>query len=171
MTAIPWGARLPGSAILLAILLLPGVAAADCMNSCMSRKSCGLDYESSRIGPGYCSIAKNDCEVECRRGRNAQSFGAIAYGRTSGATGWSYSQDDEASAQRLALQYCAQHGKDCEVAASFANTCAAVAAGGDVVVAGRAAASEAAQHQALSACTAKGGGDDCEVKAWACSLP
>ena len=54
------------------------------------------------------------------------SFGAIAYSRSTGAVGWSYSFGLERAAKAAALANCARLAQDCEVIVSFHDTCAAL---------------------------------------------
>jgi len=97
------------------------------------------------------------------------SFGAIAYGRTSRAWGYSYSWDSQAKAESVALQNCAQHGNDCEVMVWFEHKCGAVAAGdGTDAFWGLGDSDGAARDEAQNKCVS-GGGANCEVQVSQCS--
>jgi len=97
------------------------------------------------------------------------SFGAIAYGRTSRAWGYSYSWDSQAKAESVALQNCAQHGNDCEVMVWFDRKCGAVvAAEGASAFWGLGDSEAEARADAQTKCE-QGGGKDCKVCAYQCS--
>ena len=97
--------------------------------------------------------------------------GAIAYGAQSEAFGFSYGLTSGAAAERRALANCVKHGNDCRIVASFSNSCAAVAAGTNTRFAtAQASTRKQAEAGALAGCS-RGGGDDCEIKAWTCALP
>jgi hypothetical protein len=98
------------------------------------------------------------------------AFGAIAYGRNSGAFGYSYGWDSQAKAESVAMENCGKNGKDCEVMVWFDRKCGAVAARSDSTAAywGLGDGAGAANSQALSQCT-KDGGQNCEVKVSQCS--
>lgn len=99
----------------------------------------------------------------------APRYGAIAYGRTSGAWGSSYQWDSRAKAESTAMQNCKEHGDDCEVMVWFHDKCGAVAAtDGDTPFWGLGDSEEQARADAQSKC-ADGGGRGCEVQASQCS--
>jgi uncharacterized protein DUF4189 len=99
----------------------------------------------------------------------AESFGAIAYGRTSGAYGFSYSWPSRAKAENVALNNCGTHGDDCEIMVWFDRKCGAVAAGqGSSAWWGLGDTDGQARAAALDKC-ANDGGEDCEVKVSRCS--
>ena len=56
----------------------------------------------------------------------APHYGAIAYGATSKAWGYSYRWGSEAKAEAVAMQTCGQHGDDCKVAVWFKTQCGPV---------------------------------------------
>jgi len=153
-----------GAAFLLA-LAVAAPAHADCMSRCLAPYGCALDYESSRVGP-RCSIPQIECEAKCRDGgESGPSFGAIAYSRSTGAVGWSYSFGLERAANAPALGNCAR--RDCEVIVTFHDTCAAIAVGGGVVAWAWAGSQSRAEDDAKAECV-KLGGKSCRVEAWAC---
>ena len=59
------------------------------------------------------------------------SFGAIAYGRKSGAYGYSHRWGSRAKAESVAQENCAEHGDDCEIMVWFDRKCGAVVASED----------------------------------------
>jgi hypothetical protein len=90
-----------------------GPAGADCVTSCMAGKGCGLQYESSRVQPGYCSIAQTDCEVQCRLGDGSGvKYGAIALSAGTDAGGDCYCYGSRAEAECRALAECAKNARD-----------------------------------------------------------
>jgi hypothetical protein len=97
------------------------------------------------------------------------SYGAIAYGRTSNAFGYSYSWGSEAKAESVAMQNCGQHGNDCEVMVWFEHKCGAVASGGGTTAFwGLGDSDGQARADAQNKCV-NGGGKDCEVQVSQCS--
>jgi len=112
-----------------------------------------------------------ECEARCRDGGEpGPSFGVIAYSRSTGAVGWSYSFGLERAANAAALANCARLARDCEVIVSFHDTCAALAVGAGVVAWAWAAPQSRAEAAAKAECL-KNGGKSCQVEALACSLP
>jgi hypothetical protein len=170
MRRVSWGALIAICAAVSAGPAMPVLA--DCMDSCMAGYGCGNEYEASRIESGsYCRTQQGGCEAQCNR-KSAKTYGAIAYSRKNGAYGWSKSYDDKKGADGTALANCAKNSDDCEVVATFANSCAALAAGDHSVVRWKTAASkEEAGDAAVKACADAGGGNACHVQVSACSLP
>ena len=98
------------------------------------------------------------------------SYGAIAYGRTSKAWGYSHNWGSQGKAESVAMQNCAQHSDDCEVMVWFDRRCGAVAAGeGATAFWGLGNNVGQAQGEAKNKCL-NGGGKVCEVKVSQCSL-
>jgi hypothetical protein len=98
------------------------------------------------------------------------SFGAIAYGRTSGAWGYSHRWGSRAKAESVAKENCAQHGDDCEVMVWFDRKCGAVVAGEDASAFwGLGNSEDQARADATNKCT-NGGGKACEVEVSHCSM-
>lgn len=157
--------------LLLALFAITtiGTAAAkgDCISECLAGKDCSLNYS------GACSSALSDCSVVCT-GSRGPAFGAIAYGKTSGAFGYSYQFADAEAAADFAMKNCAEGGDDCEVAVTFEDACAALAVGkkdGEATATAIVASSETdAKSRALADCTA-GDAEGCEIAAWSCSFP
>lgn len=93
------------------------------------------------------------------------SYGAIAYGRTSTAWGFSDHWDSQAKAESVAKENCAQRGEDCEPIVWFKNQCGAVASG---VAWGLGGSDGQARAAAQEKCV-EGGGKNCEVQTSVCS--
>lgn len=87
--------------------------------------------------------------------------GAIAYHRDSNSFGFSTNAKDSRAARIEALKQCA-HPK-CEVVASLAKDCGAVANGPKRFIASRGATRQEAETRALRLC-----GERCEIVGWAC---
>jgi hypothetical protein len=99
----------------------------------------------------------------------AASYGAIAYGRTSKAWGYSYHWGSRAKAESVAMQKCAQNGNDCEVMVWFMRKCGAVASGGGTTAFwGLGNNDGQARADAQNKCM-NSGGKDCEVQVSQCS--
>jgi len=97
------------------------------------------------------------------------SYGAIAYGRTSGAWGTSYQWTSQSKAESVAMQNCKEHGDDCEVMVWFKQQCGAVAAAdGKDAFWGLGANEGQARAQAQRKCE-DAGGKGCEIQAAQCS--
>lgn len=101
--------------------------------------------------------------------RPAASYGAIAYGRGSGAWGVSHNWGSRARAEREATLRCREHGNDCEVRVWFDRKCGAVASGdGDTTFWGLGDNERQARAETLKKC-ADGGGKTCVMQAYQCS--
>jgi hypothetical protein len=99
----------------------------------------------------------------------AHSYGAIAYGPTSGAWGYSHSWGSQAKAESVAKKNCAQHGNDCEVMVWFERKCGAVASGEDAAAFwGLGDSDGQARADAQNKCV-QGSGKGCEVQVSQCS--
>lgn len=57
------------------------------------------------------------------------AWGAIAYSKSTKATGWSFSAVNEVDAEITALDNCGEYADDCETAVTFRNGCGALAVG------------------------------------------
>jgi hypothetical protein len=105
----------------------------------------------------------------CTTSAPAPAYGAIAYGRTSKAWGYSHHWASQAKAESVAKQNCAQHSSDCEVMVWSKNQCGAVAsADGNNAYWGLGDGVGAARGDALGKC-AKGGGKKCAIQVAQCS--
>jgi hypothetical protein len=99
----------------------------------------------------------------------APSYGAIAYGRTSRAWGYSNKWSSQAKAESVAVQNCAPRGNDCEVMVWFEHKCGAVASGqGTAAFWGVGNSDSQARAEAQSKCVS-GGGGVCKVEVSQCS--
>jgi hypothetical protein len=163
--------------ILSLCLLVAGVfarnAKADCVSDCQASTYCG--------GSSYdCAHLLNACyRQECGRDNGGGSkrvsgaYGAIAYGRDSGAYGMADSSQDKAAAEKSALRYCGKHGDDCKIVESFSNTCGAVAQNVAGSVAGWAMNDDrrTAGEDALKACNKKDADGRCHIALLHCYGP
>jgi hypothetical protein len=139
------------------------VASFDCVTDCMQRSGCWSGGSVST--PERCRDMPNLCNIQCR----AQGkWGAIAYSRTTGASGYSYGWSDEAKAKQVALANCTKNGAGCQLWATYENGCGAVAADGNIVTWGSASAKPTADQRALSECS-KAGGRKCAIQVSQCS--
>jgi hypothetical protein len=99
----------------------------------------------------------------------AASYGAIAYGRGSGAWGASHNWGSRARAEREAMRSCSEHGNDCEVRVWFDRKCGAVVAGdGDSTFWGIGDSESQARADAQKKCV-DDGRKTCEMQAFQCS--
>lgn len=155
MTKISGKHILAGTSVVLALSLSAPARAQVCHEECS-------DYYE-----GTCSQYTTTCT---NPEPPKPSFGAIAYGRKSGAWGYSYGWGDRDKAESVAIENCGKNGKDCEVMVWYDRKCGAVAARSDTTAAywGLGDGAGAANSQALSQCT-KDGGKNCEVKVSKCS--
>jgi len=122
------------------VMLLGGSAKAsainDCIDACFNGFGCSFRQDDN-ANYNLCQSERDRCVEQCNknvsRGEEAPpvtgAYGAIAYGKKSGAWGMADASKDKSSAKESALAYCRKHGSDCEIVESFSKTCAAVAAG------------------------------------------
>lgn len=156
---------LAGLCLLFAIAAPSAPAVADCVSDCQASVYCDSSEDESE-----CARKQNECYLsQCNR--PTAKYGAIAYGAGTQAVGWAYDQPDSNTAERSALAYCKKHGDDCELVASFSNSCAAVAAASNGKFAvGQGDTRDDAQSSALSRCAESAGGQ-CDIQAWSCAKP
>ena len=141
-------------------------AGADCLIECMERSGCWSGR--SIRDPHGCNVQPELCRIQCQ-GKSGNGWGAIAYSKKGKISGWSFEQDNKATAEKVAVQYCAKAGGvQCVVETSFNSICGAVAADGDIVAWGTSGTKVSAQQRAMVECT-KSGGRKCEVEASVCS--
>jgi hypothetical protein len=116
---------------------------------------------------GECVVERHSCTEEPPPSPN---FGAIAYGRHSGAWGYSYNWDTQKEAEENALAQCKKNdGPDCEVMVWYQRECGAVAsADGDKAYWGIGDGGGAAGANALASCK-KDGGKNCDIQVEKCS--
>ena len=147
-----------GGAAPLASALAGNVNA--CIDTCFSTFHPPYDCSS-------CTALRDNCVKECSK--VGPAYGAIAYGRTSGAWGSSYQWDSRAKAESTAMQNCKEHGDDCEVMVWFHDECGAVAAGDDGAAFWALGDGEGqARENAVNKCV-EGGDKNCEIEAAQCS--
>ncbi len=149
--------------VLFALASIVGPARADCVSECRAFTYCdntaGWDC-GSRLG---------DCYRRCQGTGGGVSHGALAYGKTSQAWGYSYGFADTGGARSKAMANCRRSGGDCAVVADFANGCAAVAAGaGPAYAVAQGKTGSAAKTAALKACRDEGV-EGCEIQVWGCA--
>ncbi len=141
----------------------PAAFGQSCMQSCMERYT-GVT--------GMTNDHKYElCQIQCKGQNSPPAYGAIAYSRKDKLWGFSHDLSDQATAEKVALQYCVQQGgAQCRIEASFHNTCGAIAADGNIVTWGTSGTKLNAQQRAEAEC-AKVGGKRCESQASICSSP
>lgn len=149
--------------LLIRPTFIPSAEGANCIVDCM---------QSYQLVTGMTLDHKRElCEISCKGQNPTPAYGAIAYSRKDKLWGFTYNQNDKATAEKLALQYCVkQGGGKCLIEASFHNICGAIAADGDIVTWGTDGTRLAAQQRAEAAC-ARVGGKKCESQASVCSSP
>jgi hypothetical protein len=149
-----------GKPIIVAIFIFAGASSVAHAQICTT--TC------SRYEEGECVEHMQMCNKETAR--PAPSYGAIAYGRTSGAYGFSHGWSSQKKAESVALQNCAQHGSDCESMVWFDRKCGAVTARSDSTAAywGLGNGAGDANAEAMRQCT-KDKGQHCTVKVTHCS--
>jgi hypothetical protein len=150
-----------GAAALAAAVILAAIAPA---RSQVCSTTCSDYYE------GHCVQHTTSCTTGPSGSAGpAASYGAIAYGRTSAAWGYSYRWGSRAKAESVAKKNCAPNGNDCEVVVWFEHKCGAVAAS-DASDAfwGLGDSEDQAGAEAKSKCVA-GGGTNCAVQVSHCS--
>jgi hypothetical protein len=145
--------------VLLALLPASPPARAACSTTCS-------DYYEGKCSQ-HTTTCSNDDSSSGRGG--SDSYGAIAYGRTSTAWGTSYRWDSQSKAEGVALKNCKAHGDDCEPLVWYKNQCGAVAAS-DASDAfwGLGDTKRLASAQAEQKCEAAGG-MNCAVQTAECS--
>jgi Domain of unknown function (DUF4189) len=125
-----------------------------------------------RYVEGHCVEYRSDVPdspSSPRRSGPSASYGAIAYGRGSGAWGVSHNYGSRARAEREAMRRCGEKGNDCEVRVWFSRKCGAVVSGdGDTTFWGIGSSEAEARAEAEKKC-ADGGGKTCQVQAYQCS--
>jgi hypothetical protein len=142
-------------AVVLGVLLwLAASAHAQCSTVC------------SNYIQGECSEHTTTCAAPAPP---KPAYGAIAYGRKSGAWGSSDHWGSEAKAESVAMSNCKKNGDDCEVMVWYERKCGAVAsAKGDAAYWGLGDGEGAANENALASCE-KDGGKDCKIEVAECS--
>lgn len=137
------------------------MAGGDCLYECEGP----ICADFSNNSP-MCLEIRAKCQNTCS---NKRSYGAIAYSAKDKGAGWSYGWNDQSKAQKVGLDNCSAHGSACKSIVWYYNSCAAVAADGNIVTWGRDSTKRRAQQTALSECT-KAGGKKCAIEVSQCSL-
>ncbi|MBV9551943.1 MAG: DUF4189 domain-containing protein [Alphaproteobacteria bacterium] len=122
-----------------------------------------------RYEQGQCVEYVQTCSTPGAPARGAApSYGAIAYGRSSQAWGYSYRWSSRARAESEALKNCQDHGDDCEIMVWFEHKCGAVAAGDSDAFWGLGGSEKLAEADAQGKCAAAGS-NKCDVQVSRCS--
>jgi len=164
---------IPALSLFLGVAAQPAPAADNCYDYCLDQFNCLASVTQEEQN------CHNNCEDMCRPGgveynrwnssNPSGSYGAIAYGAGSTASGWAYGKSSADEADKTAMSYCKQNGDDCKLVISFSHACAAIAAGaGNTVTSGKGSTQGEAENAAMSACTARAG-KSCAVQAYSCS--
>ena len=141
----------------------------------------GILFALTAVSPTRAQVCTTTCsnyiEGECSEHTTTcttpppppPAYGAIAYGRKSGAWGYSDHWNSEQKAESVAMANCAQNGNDCEVMVWFRNECGAVASDqADEAFWAIGDGEGVANENVLNAC-AKGGGKGCKIEVSQCS--
>ena len=139
-------------------LAAQGSALADCASEC------------AQAYGGYGTYNYTTCyQLKCT---NQKSFGAIAFGASSDAYGYSWGKSSSGEAQQTAMVNCRANGNDCKIVANFSNACAAVAAveAKNRFAVGQGNSRADAQNSAMKSCGSQIGGK-CQIEVWTCSTP
>ena len=99
---------------------------------------------------------------------SAGDYGALAYSRRTGALGWSYNYDDDASARERALDECQKYARDCKIGRVFTNTCVMVARDGTRMGWAWDGTDDARRRRAIQECRGDGG-RNCTIVARFCT--
>lgn len=96
-----------------------------------------------------------------------ESYGAIAYSRTTGAIGWGFDYPSREAAESGAVANCRQHAGDCAVATWFRDACGAIAVGDNGYGAEWGEEAKGAEDAALTRC--RGRALNCTVRRSVCT--
>jgi len=133
---------------------------ADCVTRCMTGFTCDT-HNSISCDMQYYNTRQR-CQISCK-GQDAPlppaPYGAVAFG-DEGAEGMSWNQTSAEAAQKVALNNCAQYGKNCKLVSHFENTCGAMAKSDDERHSETATgpSKEQAATNAIAACRSRWGG-------------
>jgi len=135
--------------------------------------------ECAKIGGKNCVVEASACSARSSNSDSrpvspppppkAISWGAIAYSTRDMGAGWSRGKEDQASAEREAMNVCSQRGKACVLQTAFNKGCGALAADRDFAGWGTSADPRDAQQKAMAACR-KAGGTTCALHISFCSF-
>jgi hypothetical protein len=91
-----------------------------CIDSCFSDFSPMQNNGSTEL--------RDECLQQCNRSAAPSvPHGAMAFGAHTASWGVSYGKPNAASANSSAMSACLEHGGDCQLVASYTNSCAALA--------------------------------------------
>jgi len=95
------------------------------------------------------------------------TYGAIAYSKSTGTYGYSYDYASRSEAEQAALSHCKRD--DCEIKSWFKNSCGALAKAGNGALgySWAAANRQEAESIALEQCRKRG--SNCRILCWACT--
>ena len=142
------------TAIILGMTMINAAQAQVCQTIC------------SNYVEGECSEHTTTCSTPAQ---SSASWGAIAYSRTTGSYGYSFSWGSQSKAESVALQNCTKNAKDCEATVWFNHQCGAVSSdAGPTAFWGLGKTVSQARAAAQSQCM-KGGRKGCEVQVSTCS--
>jgi Domain of unknown function (DUF4189) len=123
----------------------------------------------STVCSNYIQGECSEHTTTCNYAPPKPNFGAIAYGPTSKAWGYSFGWGSQTEAQSAAMKQCGARAKDCEVAVWYQRDCGAVVSDtGTDYYWGVGDGTPAAVTQAQQACK-KGGGKTCHPEVAECS--
>jgi hypothetical protein len=95
-----------------------------CIDRCFSNFSPMQNNGSTEL--------RDECLQQCNRSSAPAApvipHGAIAFGARTASWGIAYGKASQAEAMRSAMARCRENGNDCQIANSYTNSCAAVAA-------------------------------------------
>lgn len=130
------------SPLLALVLLAPvannalaqGACSVNCIDACYGSHNCGFASGNSLLD---CQRERQDCITFCQRGCQQSDgvparghYGALAYGKTTGAWGLSTPSVSQLTAEKSALAACRQYTSeksDCVIGRSVFSICVAVA--------------------------------------------
>ena len=97
----------------------------------------------------------------------AQYYGAIGYSPSTGAMGWGFDYPTSEGATRSALDKCAEHARDCQIAILFKDGCGVIAEGEEIYTTAASPSRSEAERVALRRCERRTSG--CKVQRWVCT--
>lgn len=98
---------------------------------------------------------------------SAQYFGAIGFSPSSGALGWGFDYPTRQGAEEAAIHNCRKYVRDCRIAISFENGCAAIAIGDTGFGSASSRSQAKAEREALLACHSES--KNCAIQRWICT--
>lgn len=119
----------------------------------------------SNFSEGVCHLYTHACLPDVP---SPSAYGAIAYSRKTGASGYAYGWDSQAKAESVALENCKKEADDCESTVWYEGECGAVAANGGNPYWGLGNDASAAGASAMDQCQ-KAGNQNCKIVVARCS--